>query len=114
WASFFSAWISLDLNDPLAQFEFMVPRRAPLGVETVPDDVCAGPTNEWRVYTYLWDIIDHNNDGEISEVEFQNYWDLVFDKNIRDIKAHSDLLIQGGLDAKQIERIWNQNFKTPF
>lgn len=112
WASFFAAWVMLDLEDPNAQFEFMVPRRAPLGVEIVPEDVCEGPTNEWRVYSFLWDLIDLNDDGEVANLEFLNYWDSVFDKNVRDIQQHSDLLIQDGMDPSQVEHVWRHNFKT--
>jgi len=53
WASFFSAWLSLDLSDPDAKFEYMVPRRAPLQVEHIPADVCKGQKNEWRVYGFF-------------------------------------------------------------
>lgn len=112
WASFFSAWVSLELEDPSAQFEFMVPRRAPLGVEHVPDDVCEGPTNEWRVYTFLWDVIDRNDDGELTAMEFQVYWDVVFNQNVRSIHQQMGLLKQSGEDTTQLEHIWRHNFKT--
>ena len=112
WASFFAAWVWLELDDPNAQFEFMVARRAPLGVEHVPEDVCHGPTNEWRVYTFLWDVIDQNDDGELSDMEFQAYWDVVFNQNVRNIQQQMGLLIQSGEDANQLEHIWRHNFKT--
>lgn len=112
WASFFSAWVSLDLDDANAQFEFMVPRRAPLGVEHVPDDVCEGPTNEWRVYTFLWDVIDQNDDGEVSSMEFQKYWDTVYNQNVRGIRQQLSLLEQSGEDIETLNQIWQLNFKT--
>ncbi len=112
WASFFSAWVSLELEDSNAQFEFMVPRRAPLGVEHVPDDVCEGPTNEWRVYTFLWDVIDHNDDGEVSQMEFQAYWDVVYNQNVRSIRQQMRLLVQSGESASGLDHIWRHNFKT--
>lgn len=113
WASFFSAWISVDRNDPAAKFEFMVPRRAPLGIETVPDDVCAGPTNEWRVYAFLWDVIDLNDDGELSTVEFQRYWDIAYNQNVRSMVQKSHTLVRGGVDQNHLQKLWELNFKTP-
>jgi hypothetical protein len=113
WASFFSAWVSVDTKDPNAQFEFMVPRRAPLGIETVPDDVCAGPTNEWRVYAFLWDIIDHNDDGEVSNLEFLRYWDLAYNQNTRSMAQKTTNLVRGGIDRDHLNKIWELNFKTP-
>lgn len=64
WASFFSAAVQLDRADPDAKFEFMVPRRAPIRVEHVPADVCAGEKNEWRTASMLWDLYDTHEDGE--------------------------------------------------
>lgn len=63
WASFFAAAVRLSPSDPDAKFEFMVPRRAPIRIENVPDDVCKGPTSEWRVFAGLWDLYDSHDDG---------------------------------------------------
>lgn len=63
-ASFFSGVISIDRGDPDAKFQYMVPRRAPIRVENVPDDVCGGHTNEWRAGSALWDLYDTHDDGQ--------------------------------------------------
>ncbi len=63
WASFFAAAVHLKLDDADAHFEFMVPRRAPIGVENVPSDVCQGESSEWRVFAGLWDLVDTHDDG---------------------------------------------------
>ncbi len=63
WASFFAASVAIKRDDADAKFEFIVPRRAPIRVENVPDDVCAGETNEWRVFAGLWDLTDTHPDG---------------------------------------------------
>lgn len=64
-ASFFSAAVHLDKNDPDARFDqYLVPRRAPIRIENVPDDVCAGPANEWRVSSVFWDAYDTHRDGQ--------------------------------------------------
>lgn len=110
WASFFSAWISINLDNPNAQFEYMVPRRAPIQIEIVPEDVCAGPTSEWRVFSFLWDVIDKNNDGEISEVEFQVYWDLSQGHMHKGITEHAMSLIEQGISGEHIRQVWRQNF----
>jgi hypothetical protein len=63
-ASFFSAAVQLERNDPDARFDqYLVPRRAPIRIENVPEDVCAGPANEWRVSSVFWDIYDSHDDG---------------------------------------------------
>lgn len=111
WASFFSAWLSVDLNDPMAKFEYMVPRRAPLEIEHVPSDVCVGPTNEWRVYSFLWDLIDLNNDNEKVEISFKDLWDISFKKNFPSIVEFRDELLKEGFDPILINVIWNQNIE---
>lgn len=63
-ASFISAVISIDRDDPDAKFEYMVPRRAPIRMEHVPADVCEGPGNEWRAGAALWDLFDTHVDGD--------------------------------------------------
>ncbi len=64
-ASFFSAAVHLPKNDPDARFDqYLVPRRAPIRIENVPDDVCPGSTNEWRVSSVFWDLYDTHADGQ--------------------------------------------------
>ena len=63
WATFFAGAVRLDPADPDARFEFLVPRRAPIRLENVPEDVCPGQANEWRVAAALWDLYDSNHDG---------------------------------------------------
>mgnify|MGYP001069027679 CR=1 FL=1 len=111
WASFFSAWVSVDLNDPMAKFEYMVPRRAPLEIEHVPSDVCTGPTNEWRVYSFLWDLIDLNNDNEHLSISFKELWDLSFKKNFSSIVELKDEILKEGYDPVVVNVIWNQNIE---
>ncbi|ATH09078.1 hypothetical protein BIY24_14335 [Halobacteriovorax marinus] len=111
WASFFSAWVSVDLNDPMAKFEYMVPRRAPLEIEHVPGDVCTGPTNEWRVYSFLWDLIDLNNDNENVEISFKDLWDLSFRKYFPSITEFKDEILKEGFDPVLINIVWDQNIE---
>lgn len=63
WATFFAAAVRLSPDDPDAKFEFLVPRRAPIRIENVPQDVCKGEANEWRVSAGLWDLLDRHPDG---------------------------------------------------
>lgn len=64
-ASFFSAAIHLERNDPDARFDqYLVPRRAPIRIENVPEDVCPGSRNEWRVASAFWDVYDTHVDGQ--------------------------------------------------
>lgn len=75
WASFFSAATQVSINDPDAKFEFMVPRRAPLQIEHIPNDVCRGDTNEWRVYAALWDLVDrYEGDDDNFQMPFVIQW----------------------------------------
>ncbi len=111
WASFFSAWVSVDLNDPMAKFEYMVPRRAPLEIEHVPSDVCKGPTNEWRVYSFLWDLIDLNNDNENISISFKDLWDLSVGKNFPSIIEFKDEILRKGFDPVIVNVVYSQNIE---
>jgi hypothetical protein len=75
WATYFAGAVALDAADPDARFEFLVPRRAPIRLENVPADVCAGPSNEWRVAAALWDLTDRHADGEDSILPFRAVWE---------------------------------------
>ncbi|MFP5501741.1 MAG: hypothetical protein ACLGIN_04575, partial [Candidatus Sericytochromatia bacterium] len=81
-ASFFSAVISIRRDDPDAKFEYMVPRRKPIRIENVPDDVCEGYTNEWRVSSALWDLYDTNEDGtDRVALSFKTIWGALVKTN---------------------------------
>lgn len=111
WASFFAAWLKVQLNDADAKFEYMVPRRAPLKFENIPSDVCAGPKNEWRVTGFLWDLIDHNEDGtDQSRMSFKELWEKTRNKNFRGIEALADFLEVDGFDPVLLNVVWEQNF----
>lgn len=110
WASYFSAWLSVGLQDPDAKFEFMVPRRAPIQFENVPEDVCKGPNNEWRVNAYFWDIIDLNSDGEDLAENFARVWSALFDSKAANVEQAHLKLIQAGFDSDLLNTIWNLNF----
>lgn len=74
-ATFFAGAVRLRGDDPDAKFEYLVPRRAPIRLELVPGDVCAGDTNEWRVASALWDLHDSNADGaDLSRLGFARLW----------------------------------------
>lgn len=63
-ATFISGAIHLSKDDPDAHFDkFLVPRRAPIRIENVPDDVCKGNRNEWRVAAAFWELYDTHEDG---------------------------------------------------
>lgn len=63
-ATFFSGAVHLSKDDPDAHFDkYLVPRRAPIRIENVPDDVCKGARNEWRVASAFWEIYDQHADG---------------------------------------------------
>jgi hypothetical protein len=111
WASFFSAWLKVQIDDADAKFEYMVPRRAPLRFETIPSDVCAGPKNEWRVTGFLWDIIDQNDDGQdSSRMSFKELWLKTRNKNFSGIEALADFLETDGFDPVLLNVVWEQNF----
>lgn len=63
-ATFFSGAVHLRKDDPDAHFDkFLVPRRAPIRIENVPEDVCKGQRNEWRVASAFWEAYDTHADG---------------------------------------------------
>lgn len=110
WASFFSAFVNVDLRDVDAKFEYMVPRRAPIRFENIPSDVCDKSTNEWRVNGWLWDIIDLHDDGETMQEQFAKLWNDTAGGRVSSLKAMKARLIQKGWDAGRLETLWKLNF----
>lgn len=75
YSTFFAGAVRLDLGDPDARFEYLVPRRAPIRIENVPEDVCKGATNEWRVAAAMWDLLDlHPDGGDRLALPFSHVW----------------------------------------
>ena len=113
WATFFSGWLSLSLNDSDARFEFIVPRRAPIRLENVPSDVCAGTGNEWRVAAFFWDLIDLNADGETSEDSFKALWNDLANTKVGSVTDAARTLERAGFDLPKLNAVWELNFKRP-
>jgi hypothetical protein len=113
WASFFSAWVSLNPNDPDAKFEYMVPRRAPIRFENIPADVCQGETNEWRVTGYFWDLIDLHQDGETMNESFARLWNAMKGSRVGSASEAMIRLEKAGIDVAGLRTTWNLNFQTP-
>lgn len=110
WASFFAAWIHIDLRDNDAKFEYLVPRRAPIRFENVPSDVCGKSTNEWRVTSFFWDLIDLNQDGEVSQVEAKKLWDDLLIARSTSVKSAAERLLSRGWNKDQLLSVWKLNF----
>ena len=111
WASFFSAWLSVDLKDPDAKFEYMVPRRAPLQFENIPSDVCPGEKNEWRVTGFLWDLVDIHEDFEDTlKIPFKTFWNFTLKKGFRSSSSLYKSMIKKGFPPELLKLIWEQNF----
>ena len=111
WASFFSAFVSVDLRDPDAKFEFMVPRRAPIRLESIPADVCAGMENEWRVTGFFWDLLDQHSDGESVEQSFASLWQPLQGSMVPSAAdAAKRLEARGVLPRGVLQQVWQQNF----
>ncbi len=113
WASYFSGWLGVALDDPDARFEFLVPRRAPIHFENVPTDVCNGPTNEWRVTSFLWDVIDLADDGEASTEPFARVWRALASSGSRSIDDVYRKLATAGIPREALSVGWLLNFRTP-
>jgi hypothetical protein len=107
WASFFSAFVSVSLDDADARFEFMVPRRAPIQFENIPADVCPGYTNEWRVNGFLWDLVDSHQDPETLTETFAAVWNQTTGKMASGLGDMRESLLRGGFPANQIQELWN-------
>lgn len=110
WASFFSAYVNLDLNSVNPAFEYMVPRRAPIQIENVPADVCGKESNEWRVTSFLWDLVDFNRDGESMSRSFQDLWEATYDQKFSSITELKRELIKRDWDKEQLDFIYKLNF----
>lgn len=113
WASYFSGWLGVALDDPDAKFEFLVPRRAPIRFEIVPEDVCNGPTNEWRVTSFLWDVIDLTDDGEGSTEPFARVWRALTSSGSRSIDDAYRKLAAAGIPREALSVGWLLNFRAP-
>lgn len=111
WATFFAGWLNLRLNDQDARFEFLVPRRAPIRLENIPSDVCAGQRNEWRVAGFFWDLIDKSRDNEHIEMDFKTVWNLKVNKNYRSTKQFATVLLNH-TDPVLLRAMWKNNFLT--
>ena len=99
--TFLAALAHLDLNDPDAKFEYLVPRRAPIKVENVPSDVCQGDNNEWRVTSALGDIVDTNNDDkDVSVISATRLLKALFGQSFAGMKGAWRLL-EKQLDAQE-------------
>jgi len=110
WASFFAAWLRVSLDDSDAKFEYLVPRRAPIRFENVPEDVCRSERNEWRVTAFYWDIIDLNNDNESMEKSFDSFWNALLNANVRSTRDSYSRLIQAGFNSSLLDLLWELNF----
>ena len=106
WATFFSGWLHLSLDDPDAKLPYMTPRRAPIRLENIPDDVCRGPKNEWRVSSYLWDLIDTHVDGETAQFGFADLWKTLSGTRVASATALAATLDHAGWDHAKLEEVW--------
>lgn len=111
WASYFSAWLQVGLDDVDAKFEFMVPRRAPIRFENIPADVCKGSANEWRVTGFLWDLIDSHEDPESVNYSFAQAWTALAGKRVTGAGQARDRLRAAGFSDEKLNASWEQNFR---
>ncbi len=88
----------------------MVPRRAPLEIEHIPSDVCAGPKNEWRVTGFLWDLIDINDDQENTKLSFEQLWKTTFNGKFKTIMDLAHKLEKSGMDPVLLNAVYENNF----
>ena len=88
----------------------MVPRRAPIRFENIPDDVCRGSGNEWRVTGFFWDLIDRHDDGETSAYSFADTWNILLNSRVRSAEDAAEKLRRGGMNAEHINTAWQLNF----
>lgn len=82
-ATFFAGAVRLARGDEDARFEYLVPRRAPIRIENVPEDVCKGDSSEWRVSAGLWDLYDTHVDGaDEAAAAFGRLWKAIEGKRM--------------------------------
>ena len=110
WASFFAGWLNLEPSDPDAKFEYMVPRRAPIRFETVPADVCGKSTNEWRVISWFWDLIDTHQDGEQESESFLKLWTDLSQTHASSTARTREILLGKGWDRDRLNSLWKMDF----
>jgi hypothetical protein len=117
WASYFGAAVHIDRGAEDAAFEFMVPRRAPIRIENVPDDVCRGDTNEWRVAAALWDVYDTHGDGDDAiSLPFATMWQAMREGGrVGEVRKHLAVLrrLIGADEAAALDRAAQFNTIRP-
>ena len=106
WATFYSGWLNVALDDPDAKLPYMTPRRAPIRLENIPDDVCRGPKNEWRVSSYLWDLIDTHVDGETASFGFADLWKTLSGTRVASATVLASTLDHAGWNHAALEEVW--------
>ncbi len=117
YATFFAAAVRLGRGEEDAKFEFLVPRRAPIRLENVPEDVCRGENNEWRVAAALWDLFDTHADGkDAAAFDFGKVWRPLRDQSMGSYST-AYALIAKTLDAGQLRlardaSAWNTVLKA--
>jgi len=70
-ANFIAYWVQLDRttgSPAVSSYNF--------NLETLPDDVCKGQTNEMRVAATFWDTYDYWNDGPDPNSKFDGLYYL--------------------------------------
>ncbi|MGE0614750.1 MAG: hypothetical protein AB7P04_03845 [Bacteriovoracia bacterium] len=112
WAHFFAAWVNLDVSAADPVLEHYSPRRGPIHFETVPRDVCKGPSNEWRVLAYLWDIHDANADGETLNESFARTFKSIQGKDLQSIRDAIRWFKEAEIDEKALDALWVSVFQT--
>lgn len=112
WATFFAAAVALDRADQDAKFEFLVPRRAPIRLENVPEDVCRGQSNEWRVAAGLWDLYDDHVDGsDAAALDFGRLWRPLREQRMDSLLSAWELIAKelnsGERGSGKASLVWN-------
>jgi len=108
WPSYFAALVWLKTNNPKPLLPYMVKRRGPMNIETVPQDVCAGYTNEWRVVSYLWDITDQTPHEDGIHMDSEMFFKSLINQNHQGLQSIHNSLKQS-LNVKELESVWQSN-----
>ncbi|MEK6578704.1 MAG: hypothetical protein AABZ55_05710 [Bdellovibrionota bacterium] len=113
WASFFAAWILFDRSSLTPTFHHLVPRFESVGIENIPASVCQGPTSEWRVIGFLWDLIDHPpQDDDRLNLSFGEVFKILKDTRKASIdEVYSELKLSQ-IDATALKDTWDLNFTS--
>jgi hypothetical protein len=111
WASAFAAWLLFPTDAPNTSFKYLAGGGI-FQLESVPETVCKGPNNEWRVAAFIWDLLDQHDDGErVEQTSFMDFLKLTQGKKSNSMTRFVRPFVNSNFpESFEVSRAWNLTF----